>query len=296
MAETYARYIDALERERANLTRSRCITSAKQNACIDKIMEVYLETETDRAKLAPAIKSRRKAAHNLMHNILAELGVPLFFVCALALPITSLASIKNTSLFVKLVQEWWNAAEIPPQFGDFITDLRGKHSIPEQPSAHFLRNPATLDPYRRTWSDDAVLEEQSLEANTAKRRKLGQQVDRATEPRTHVNTLERRDTNEEIIWNNNDLVDGHTDSNSDDSDDNNHDDGEGTQEFDRGGEEASADAPLGGKVYKLKVIDAIRILVNVKDHEVRLMMPNRSDLRPLIANAVYSFITFSVVN
>ncbi|KAL2168377.1 hypothetical protein VTG60DRAFT_7356 [Thermothelomyces hinnuleus] len=116
--------IAAVEKENNYFTKTDIIRPT-QDASLEKIVCLFQE-EQDSTRLSAATKSRRKAARTLLRDILQRICVDVFFLCAFALPITWLGTIKAPNDFVERLQSWWSNAKPPIHLRKLIPRLIGK--------------------------------------------------------------------------------------------------------------------------------------------------------------------------
>jgi hypothetical protein len=100
-------YIAAVEKEYMYFTKAKGVRPT-QLASLEKIVGLFKEEEQS-TPLPPATKSRRKAARTLLKDILQQICIEVFFLCAFALPITWLGTIKAPNDFVEKLQRWWSS-------------------------------------------------------------------------------------------------------------------------------------------------------------------------------------------
>ena len=91
--------IAAVEKERIYFTKTSIIQPT-QLASLKKIVSLFKEEENI-TPLPPATKSRHNAARTLLRDILQRLCAEVFFLCAFALPITRLGTIKAPNDFLQ---------------------------------------------------------------------------------------------------------------------------------------------------------------------------------------------------
>lgn len=74
---------------------------------ISKIM-----SEIDEEKITKQRKADRIRIRSVMTDVLLMLGPEMFLLCAVALPISRLLSVKHRMLF-KILRDWWNISPRP---------------------------------------------------------------------------------------------------------------------------------------------------------------------------------------
>ncbi|KAH7459892.1 hypothetical protein FOMA001_g19868 [Fusarium oxysporum f. sp. matthiolae] len=76
-------------------------------SAINNIMQAAREDRLPKQRLA-----ERRRIRSLMADVLLILGQEMFLLCAMALPVSKLLSIKHKLLF-KILQEWWRSSPRP---------------------------------------------------------------------------------------------------------------------------------------------------------------------------------------
>ncbi|KAK3385776.1 hypothetical protein B0H63DRAFT_544240 [Podospora didyma] len=98
-------------------------------ASLEKTVALFKEEEDAAPMLTGATKSRHKTARTLLRTILTSIGDEVFFLCAFALPITKLGTIKAPVAFVEELQRWWSVVDHPTRLSERIPVLIKKFPI-----------------------------------------------------------------------------------------------------------------------------------------------------------------------
>ncbi|KAK7937597.1 uncharacterized protein PG986_014465 [Apiospora aurea] len=95
--------------------------TASQQASFDNIIALFKEEENGFLRYSGSVKSRRKAACNLVRMILDQFGVEISSLCIVALSVTRLASINATSFQVELQKSYRNN-QLPEDFCTLVKE------------------------------------------------------------------------------------------------------------------------------------------------------------------------------
>ncbi|KAK8011751.1 Endosomal peripheral membrane protein [Apiospora arundinis] len=222
--------------------------TASQQASFDKVISLFEEEKKGFQNSSGSVKSRRKAACNLVRMILNELNVEIFSLCIVTLSVTRLASINATS-FKDELQKWYRNNQLPENFCTLVKEKleacilsavgKRKNSDVEQGS-----------PNKRRAIGGIIRndEHRSNEEGQGTFPYIG-----SMPIGIHISNLDTAATTD------------------DDSDD--------------GGfvqERQIADGPFQGQVYLLKPLDVLRTVILSEKFEFLLTMPDHQGTQPFI--------------
>ncbi|CRK26656.1 hypothetical protein BN1723_016766 [Verticillium longisporum] len=251
---------------RSSLTLALHLTEP-QRTMLDKALKLVQETEDERRQHCPATRSRRKAAVALLSTIYKRLGIEVVFLCSIALSITRLSEVKKNDAFITTLLD----SGLNVQHPQNICDLARQYFSPLE----------------------GILSEQVIPEEHAKQRKRRPSFDTSPSKRIRAQSFEPVKPSYHGIQDIVSIQEERAGETSNDSADSDSTDGgdewaeisEGMQDTDAMGTDAGStgiDVQLYANVYKLKILDVIRVLLNQKDAVNRLTMPHHPSSTPFI--------------